>query len=70
MTSTFLVEVEVTSDDMAGLLQDAEDMQQNLEAAGWPVNSVKPWSRQQTLPTVTPIQLQYPTQPPTISPEQ
>ncbi len=60
MTRTFLVEVEVVSDDMAGLLEDAADMQANLEAAGWPVNSVKPWAGDTPQP-LSPIALAYPT---------
>ena len=51
MNATFLVEVDV--EDPTQIIEDCNEIQDALEAAGLAVNSVKPWTRP-TMPTLIP----------------
>lgn len=57
MTATLLVEIE--TDDISTILDEAEEIHIILEYQGFPVLSVKPWARP-TQPTILPAPTQFP----------
>jgi len=47
MTATFLIEIEI--DDPTALADEADDITEACDKAGFSVISVKPWARQQQI---------------------